>query len=220
MLQHYGNQSREFEIASHVGPEDHRGWSIDLPTKTRSERTGTALEHALWEGVGFVPHPQVASWASGRPFLNPLTRPVPPRGVLLKKHLELLRDRLPDQLARPAAQQLRERIDNFIFLAKPNYRILMHGGVTPGWLLKSDIDTRIPAGHAAFLNSPPYTRFGYSSIISVRGQLGQSYLQEFRFWPNHDDSGFHKRVPRRNVAHGGRMGKPNLQEPGQSPGLL
>jgi len=35
--------------------------------------------------------------------------------------------------------------------------------VTPGWLLKSDIDTRIPAGHAAFLNSPPYTRFGYSS---------------------------------------------------------
>jgi len=36
--------------------------------------------------------------------------------------------------------------------------------VTPlsGWL-KHDLDNRIPAGHAAFLNSLPYTRFGYSS---------------------------------------------------------
>jgi hypothetical protein len=32
------------------------------------------------------------------------------------------------------------------------------------WWLKSDLDTRIPAGHAAFFNSSPYTRFGYSSF--------------------------------------------------------
>src|SRR5438105_3125819 len=42
--------------------------------------------------------------------------------------------------------------------------ILLHG-----WrdslcgLLKTIFDNRIPAGHAAFLNSSPYTRFGYSS---------------------------------------------------------
>jgi hypothetical protein len=51
--------------------------------------------------------------------------------------------------------------------AKFNYRILLHG-----WrdslcgLLKTIFDNRIPAGHAAFLNSSPYTRFGYSSANS------------------------------------------------------
>jgi hypothetical protein len=48
-------------------------------------------------------------------------------------------------------------------LVQRNYRILLHGGVTPLWTLKSDIDTRIPAGHAAFFNSSSYTRSGYSS---------------------------------------------------------
>ncbi|MGH8633611.1 MAG: hypothetical protein ACRET7_05705 [Burkholderiales bacterium] len=30
---------------------------------------------------------------------------------------------------------------------------------------ETDLDNRIPAGHAAFINSHPYTRFGYSSKL-------------------------------------------------------
>ncbi|MEO5784501.1 MAG: hypothetical protein ABIS17_03205 [Casimicrobiaceae bacterium] len=50
-----------------------------------------------------------------------------------------------------------------LWLTQWNYRILFHGGVAPCRSPKSDFDTRIPAGHAAFLNSSSYTRFGYSS---------------------------------------------------------
>ena len=31
---------------------------------------------------------------------------------------------------------------------------------------ENDLDNRIPAGHAAFFNSFPYTRLGYSSKVS------------------------------------------------------
>jgi hypothetical protein len=43
--------------------------------------------------------------------------------------------------------------------------ILLHGGVTPLLVAETDLDNRVPAGHAAFLNSSPYTRFGYSSTF-------------------------------------------------------
>jgi hypothetical protein len=36
------------------------------------------------------------------------------------------------------------------------------------WVAENDLDNRIPAGHAAFLNSSPYTRFGYTSPERVR----------------------------------------------------
>jgi predicted RNA binding protein YcfA (HicA-like mRNA interferase family) len=32
------------------------------------------------------------------------------------------------------------------------------------WVAENDFDNRISAGHAAFLNSSSYTRFGYSSL--------------------------------------------------------
>jgi hypothetical protein len=35
---------------------------------------------------------------------------------------------------------------------------------------ENDLDNRIPAGHAAFLNSFPYTRLGYTSLMS-RGRV-------------------------------------------------
>jgi hypothetical protein len=61
------------------------------------------------------------------------------------------------------AQKLHEWVNNFVFLPKPNYRILIHGGVTPMRFAENDLDNRIPAGHAAFFNSFPYTRLGYTS---------------------------------------------------------
>jgi hypothetical protein len=48
-------------------------------------------------------------------------------------------------------------------LAQWNYRILLHGGVTPFVDAEIAFDNRIPAGHAAFFNSSSYTRFLYSS---------------------------------------------------------
>jgi hypothetical protein len=86
----------------------------------------------------------------------------PPR-LLLEKHLQFLLDRPANQLVCAAAQQFNERINNFVFLPKPNYRILIHGGVTPMQFAENDLDNRIPAGHAAFFNSFPYTRLGYTS---------------------------------------------------------
>ncbi|EKD97625.1 MAG: hypothetical protein ACD_23C00826G0001 [uncultured bacterium] len=59
--------------------------------------------------------------------------------MLLQKHVKFLRYRPLDQIARPVAQHFRERINRFVFLAKPNYRILLHGGVTPSWLLKTTL---------------------------------------------------------------------------------
>jgi len=35
---------------------------------------------------------------------------------------------------------------------------------------ENDLDNRIPAGHAAFFNSFPYTRLGYSSHRVVKDQ--------------------------------------------------
>jgi hypothetical protein len=35
------------------------------------------------------------------------------------------------------------------------------------WVAENDLDNRIPAGHAAFFNSSPYTRFGYSSLAVI-----------------------------------------------------
>jgi len=79
----------------------------------------------------------------------------------LKKHLAFLDHRTADQIARPAAQQVRQRIDNLLFPAKPNCRILAQGGATPA--AEIDFDNRIPSGHAAFFNSGPYARSGHGS---------------------------------------------------------
>jgi hypothetical protein len=86
--------------------------------------------------------------------------------MTLKKHLKFLGDCPADQIACPAAQKIGERINDFLFPAKPNYRTLVHGGVTPLMVAEIDFDNRIPAGHAAFFNSYPYTRFGYSSVCA------------------------------------------------------
>jgi hypothetical protein len=82
---------------------------------------------------------------------------------LFQEHLQFLAHRNLNQISSPRAQQLRERIDNFVFLPKPNYRILMHGGVTPFMDAELDFDNRIPAGHAASFNSCAYTSFDHSS---------------------------------------------------------
>src|ERR1035437_8089010 len=83
-----------------------------------------------------------------------LRTPIPPRNVLcirkpaigltpprlfLQKHSQFLLDRPTNQFVCAVAQQLHERVNNFVFLPKPNYRIVTHGGVTPSplGLLKS-----------------------------------------------------------------------------------
>ncbi len=45
---------------------------------------------------------------------------------------------------------------------------------------ENDLDNRIPAGHAAFFNSFPYTRLGYTSIFGKRQHIGIN------------DEGFHR----------------------------
>jgi hypothetical protein len=77
------------------------------------------------------------------------------REILVKLGLQ----RLGDESLRAFAQHLLDRSLAPLVGAVE----LPYGGVTPGWLLKSDLDTRIPAGHAAFFNASPYTRFSYSS---------------------------------------------------------
>jgi hypothetical protein len=73
---------------------------------------------------------------------------------------------LGHETLRPVAKHRVQKIGLLHWPAKFNYRILLHG-----WrdslcgLLKTIFDNRIPAGHAAFLNSSPYTRFGYSSQL-------------------------------------------------------
>jgi hypothetical protein len=81
-----------------------------------------------------------------------------------EKFLELSLHGLRNEALRTIAKHRAQQILSLRWPAKFNYRILLHG-----WrdslcgLLKTIFDNRIPAGHAGFLNSSPYTRFGYSS---------------------------------------------------------
>jgi len=45
------------------------------------------------------------------------------------------------------------------------------------WVAENDLDNRIPAGHAAFLNSLSYTRFGYTSEIDSGLALQQLHQE-------------------------------------------
>jgi hypothetical protein len=96
-------------------------------------------------------------------------RLIEPPGVALEKALQLRTHRLADQLLRALAQELHQWIDNLIFLPKLNYRILTHGRVTPFMDTEIDFDNRIPASHAAFFNSGPYTSFDHSSVFDRSG---------------------------------------------------
>jgi hypothetical protein len=64
-----------------------------------------------------------------------------------------------------------------LWIAKLNYRILTHGGVTPLRFAENDLDNRIAAGHAAFFNSFPYTSFGYSSVVGRGTQVDEVLAQ-------------------------------------------
>src|SRR5438552_19089508 len=80
-----------------------------------------------------------------------------------QKLLELSLQRLGNQSLRTFAQHRAQQIA--LWLTQWNYRILLHGGVTPFVDAEIDLDNRIPAGHAAFFNSSSYTRFGYTSFV-------------------------------------------------------
>ena len=88
-------------------------------------------------------------------------------GKLRQKLFELHLQRLGNQSLSAFAQHYAQQIVP-LWLAQWNYRILLHGWRDSlcGWL-KNDLDNRIPAGHAAFFNSSPYTRIDHSSGYNV-----------------------------------------------------
>src|SRR5208282_4019581 len=85
------------------------------------------------------------------------------RDILVKLGLQRAGDESLRAFAQHRAQQILP-----LWLAQWNYRILLHGGVTPFVDAEIDLDNRIPAGHAAFFNSSSYTRFGYTSLVAHR----------------------------------------------------
>ncbi len=87
---------------------------------------------------------------------------IPALGKLRHILVKLGVQRLGDESLRAFAQHRVEQILP-LWLAQWNCRILLHGGVTPFVDAEIDLDNRIPAGHAVFFNSLPYTKFVYSS---------------------------------------------------------
>jgi hypothetical protein len=76
------------------------------------------------------------------------------REILIEFDLQRLGNKALRSLAQHRAQQILS-----LWLTQLNYRILAHGGVTPFVDAEIDLDNQIPAGHAAFFNLSPYTRF-------------------------------------------------------------
>ncbi len=90
----------------------------------------------------------------------------PVAGKAREKFLKFGLHGLGHEALRTVTKHRAQHILSLRWSAKFNYRILLHG-----WrdslcgLLKTIFDNRIPAGHAAFLNSSSYTRFGYTSSV-------------------------------------------------------
>lgn len=142
-------------------------------------------ERAFATRTSIGPSPVNTSSRGCQPLRTTAARPCSSRrGELRQKLTELglqcLGDQLPGSFAQHRAQQILP-----LWLLQRNYRILLHGGVTPFVDAELDIGNRIPAGHAAFFNSSSYTRFGYTS--SFNRSVYSTYGAIDDYWRNDDE---------------------------------
>lgn len=138
----YGGTSAERN--TDASPVRERGYRHLNPDRTKARQHFT---------------PSLKAIVHHRPAPELITLP----GALRQKLVEF---RLQSGAGRPPAASHSANPGPLVGAVELPYRS-RHSGVAPCWSLKSDFDTRIPAGHAAFFNSSSYTRIDPSSGLFV-----------------------------------------------------